>query len=136
MKPKVIVILVILAVAIAYILSTNLEAGNSSTFSVARANPDEVVHISGFLMKDMPVEYDPLKDANYFSFYVKDKDGVISKVVTHQPKQQDFERAETINMYGTAEGEVFVATKVMPKCPSKYKDEEINRQAQEAKNNR
>ena len=133
MKPKIIALLVILAVAIGYIMSTNMEASTSATFSEAQENPEEVFHISGFLMKDMPVEYDALKDPNYFTFYVKDKEGKVCKVITHQPKQQDFERAETINMYGRAEGEEFIATKVMPKCPSKYKDEEINRAAQEAR---
>lgn len=132
MKPKVIVLLVVLAVAIAAIMSTYSGAEKSSTFSEADENPQETFHITGFLVKDKPMEYDPEKDANYFSFYLKDKEGEVRKVVTSEPKQQDFERAETVNMYGYADGEVFRATKVIPKCPSKYKDEEINRKVREA----
>ncbi|MDB4107371.1 cytochrome c maturation protein CcmE [Bacteroidia bacterium] len=133
MKPKVIVLLVLIGIAIAAIISTTAESGESSTFSEAEKNTNEVVHITGFLVKDKPFEYDPVKDPNYFVFYLKDKDGEIRKVISTEPKQQDFERAETVNMYGRADGDVFRATKVIPKCPSKYKDEEINRQAQAAK---
>ena len=133
MKPKVIVLLVILAVAIAAIMSTYAGAEKSSTFSEASENPNETYHITGFLVKDKPMEYDPVKDPNYFAFYLKDKEGEIRKVVSSEPKQQDFERAETVNMYGHVDGEIFRATKVIPKCPSKYKDEEINRAAKAAK---
>ena len=130
MKPKAIILLVLLAIAIAGIMSTYSGAEKSSTFTEAAANPGDMYHITGFLAKDMPMEYDPVKDANYFSFYLKDKEGEIRKVVSTEPKQQDFERAETVNMYGHVDGDIFRATKVIPKCPSKYKDEETQRAAQ------
>lgn len=130
MKPKAIVLIVLLAVAIAGIMSTYSGAEKSSTFTEAADNPGETFHITGFLAKDMPMEYDPIKDANYFSFYLKDKEGNIRKVVSSEPKQQDFERAESVNMYGHVDGDIFRATKVIPKCPSKYKDEQNNKNAQ------
>jgi cytochrome c-type biogenesis protein CcmE len=133
MKPKAIILIVMLAVAIAAIMSTYSGAEKSSTFTEAAANPGDTYHITGFLAKDMPMEYDPVKDANYFSFYLKDKEGALKKVVSSEPKQQDFERAESVNMYGHMDGEIFVATKVIPKCPSKYKDEETQRAAQAAR---
>lgn len=119
-----------LAVAIAAIMTTYSEAEKSSTFAEADANPNETFHITGFLVKEKPMEYNPQIDPNYFSFYLKDKNGNIRKVVSTNPKQQDFERAETVNMYGRSDGEVFRASKVMPKCPSKYKDEKNNNSAQ------
>lgn len=130
MKPKVIILLVLLAVAIAGIMSTYAGAEKSSTFSEAAENPGDTYHITGFLVKDKPMEYDPVKDANYFSFYLKDKEGNERKVVSTEPKQQDFERAESVNMYGHIDGDIFRATKVIPKCPSKYKDEQNNKNAQ------
>ncbi|MDC0579530.1 cytochrome c maturation protein CcmE [Bacteroidia bacterium] len=130
MKPKVIILLVILAVAIAGIMTTYAGAEKSATFEEADDNPKETFHITGFLMKDMPMEYNPQIDPNYFSFFIKDKAGNIRKVVSLEPKQQDFERAETVNMYGKSDGDVFRASKVMPKCPSKYKDEQNNKTAQ------
>jgi cytochrome c-type biogenesis protein CcmE len=133
MKPKTIILLVLLAIGIAGILSTYSGAEKSSTFTEAAANPGDTYHITGYLAKDMPMEYDPVSDANYFSFYLKDKDGEMKKVVSYEPKQQDFERAETVNMYGHVDGDIFRATKVIPKCPSKYKDEETQRAAQAAR---
>ena len=130
MKPKVIVLLVMLAFAIAGIMSTYSGAEKSSTFIEADANPEDIYHITGFLVKEKPMEYDPQVDPNYFSFYIKDKEGTVRKVVSTEPKQQDFERAETVNMYGRSDGAIFRATKVMPKCPSKYKDEQNNRAVQ------
>ena len=70
MKPKAIILLVLLAIAIAGIMSTYSGAEKSSTFTEAAANPGDTYHITGFLAKDMPMEYDPVKDANYFSFYL------------------------------------------------------------------
>jgi cytochrome c-type biogenesis protein CcmE len=106
MKPKVIVLLVMLAIAIAAIMTTYSGAEKSSTFAEADANPNETFHITGFLVKEKPMEYNPQIDPNYFSFYLKDKNGNIRKVVSTNPKQQDFERAETVNMYGRSDGEV------------------------------
>jgi cytochrome c-type biogenesis protein CcmE len=130
MKTKAIVLIVLLAVAIAGIMSTYAGAEKSSTFSEAAENPGDTYHITGFLVKNKPMVYNPVKDANYFSFYIKDKEGSTRKVVSSEPKQQDFERAESVNMYGHIDGDIFVATKVIPKCPSKYKDEQNNKNAQ------
>ena len=126
MKPKAIILLVLLAVAIGFVMSTYMEASESATFKQAEANPDKEYHITGFLMKDKPIEYKPLEDANRFTFYLKDKDGEVRKVISSEPKMQDFEKTETVSMTGRAIGEDFLATKVLPKCPSKYKDQQDN----------
>ena len=112
MKPRVIILLIMLAVAIAAIMSTYSGAEKSSTFVEADANPNETYHITGFLIKDKPMEYDPRIDPNYFSFYLKDKNGDIRKVVSTNPKQQDFERAETVNMYVDQMAKCFVHLKL------------------------
>jgi cytochrome c-type biogenesis protein CcmE len=39
-------------------------------------------------------------------------------------KPQDFERSEQIVLTGKMRGEDFVASDMLMKCPSKYKDEE------------
>jgi cytochrome c-type biogenesis protein CcmE len=127
MKPSVITLIVILAVGIAAIMNTYSSATPSATFELAEANAGETYHITGFLVKDKPFEYNPIKDPNYFAFYLKDKAGTVRKVVSHEPKQQDFERAESVSMYGIAKDDHFLATKVIPKCPSKYKDEQNNK---------
>ncbi len=124
MKPKSIILLVLLAVAIGFVMSTYMEASESATFEQAQSNPEKEYHITGFLQKDKPIEYNPIEDANRFTFYLKDKKGEIRKVISSEPKMQDFEKTETVSMTGYAKGDEFIATKVLPKCPSKYKEEQ------------
>lgn len=83
------------------------------------------VKIVGKLSKDKDITYDPSKDANYFSFYITDNNGDESKVVLHSAKPQDFELSESIVVTGKMKGDVFEASDMLLKCPSKYKDEEI-----------
>ena len=123
MKPKQIVILIIFAVAIAALASTAMQSDTTTDFKSADKYPDQTFHVVGYLLKDKPMVYDPVKDPNYFSFYLKDDEGTVRKVVS-------LERAEKVNMYGKSDGEVFRASKVIPKCPSKYKDEQINKEVQ------
>jgi cytochrome c-type biogenesis protein CcmE len=46
-------------------------------------------------------------------------------------KPQDFERSEQIVLTGKMKGDEFVATDILMKCPSKYKDEEIYLKSEE-----
>lgn len=83
------------------------------------------VKIAGQLAKDKEMVYDPQKDPNHFSFYVRDNDGEERKVVLNGAKPQDFELSEQIVLTGRMKGDEFHATELLMKCPSKYKDEEI-----------
>lgn len=84
------------------------------------------VKVAGELVKDKEMQYDPEVDANAFSFYMMDADGQDAKVLLNKPKPQDFERSEQVVVTGSMENGVFVADELLMKCPSKYKDEEIN----------
>ena len=79
----------------------------------------------GELVKDGEMFYDPIKDPNYFSFFLKDKDGEERKVVFKGTKPQDFERSEQIVLTGKMKGDEFVASKILMKCPSKYIEDEL-----------
>lgn len=81
--------------------------------------------IAGQLVQTKEMYYNPEKDPNYFSFYVRDAKGEERKVVLLSEKPQDFEMSEQIVLTGKMKGEEFVASEVLLKCPSKYKDEEI-----------
>ncbi|MFY0644729.1 MAG: cytochrome c maturation protein CcmE [Bacteroidia bacterium] len=129
MKPKVLILIALLAVVIAVIVSTYGDVSSTSTFEKADQQPSKDFHITGEIMKEMPIEYDPVVDPNYFTFFLKDKEGTIKKVVSHEPKLQDFELTETATIVGSSQGDTFLAKKVLPKCPSKYKDQQ---QAQES----
>lgn len=83
------------------------------------------VKIAGQLAKDKEMVYDPHKDPNHFSFYVRDNNGEERKVVLNGAKPQDFELSEQIVITGRMKGDEFHASELLMKCPSKYKDEEI-----------
>ncbi|AFD06009.1 cytochrome c maturation protein CcmE domain-containing protein [Solitalea canadensis] len=123
MKKTHIVGIAIIAVAIAIIVSTY---GNSSTYaSFAEAKEtSKELHVVSHLVKEKPQYYDPIKDANYFSFYAKDNNGNECKVVFFGTKPQDFEKSEQIVLTGGMVGNEFHASKILMKCPSKYTDQE------------
>ena len=52
-----------------------------------------------------------------------DDDGV-EKVILNKEKPTDFERAEGIVLKGKADGEIFYATSILMKCPSKYNEQQ------------
>lgn len=116
---------VMLAVAIGVLISATGDMSVYTTFADAQ-NSHRKVKIAGQLSKDKAMEYNPEKDPNYFSFYIKDGDGVEKKVVLLAAKPQDFELSEQIVVTGRMQDDTFVATDLLMKCPSKYKDEEVN----------
>src|ERR1700759_156039 len=119
MKKSAIFGLVVIAIAIAVIVVT---MGNSSTygsFSDARRSESEL-KVIGQLDKGKQLYYDAAKDANYFSFYVKDKKGDECKVVFLGTEPQDFEKSEQIVITGQMKGNEFHASGILMKCPSKY----------------
>jgi len=94
--------------------------------SFADANDSgKKVKIAGQLVQNKEMYYNPEKDPNYFSFYVRDAKGEERKVVLLSEKPQDFEMSEQIVLTGKMKGEEFMASEVLLKCPSKYKDEEV-----------
>ncbi len=125
MKKTHIVALVIIAIAVSVIIAMSGDFSSYEGFNVAKANPGKELHIVGELIRPEEMHYDPLVDVNFFSFYLKDKDGEESKVVFKGTKPQDFERSEQIVLTGKMEDEYFEASQILMKCPSKYVEDEI-----------
>ena len=124
MKKSAIFGLITIAIAIAVIISTYSNSSSYGTFSDAKSTNTEL-QIIGHLDKQKQLYYDAAKDANYFSFYVKDKKGEECKVVFTGTKPQDFERSEQIVLTGQMEGSEFHASKILMKCPSKYTQDKV-----------
>ena len=114
--------IIVIAIAIAAIIGTIQDSSTYSSFAEAKDHPESSFHVIGVLNKDKDLIYNPEEDANYFSFYVIDKDGMEQKVVFNGAKPQDFERSEQIVIMGKMNEEVFVCSKILMKCPSKYND--------------
>ena len=61
--------IVVIAVAIAILISAAGDVSTYATFKDAMNSGDKV-KVCAHLSKDKPMEYNPSKDPNYFSFYV------------------------------------------------------------------
>ena len=125
MKKVHIIGLGIIAVAIGIIVSMAGDYSSYETFTSAKEKPGRDFQIVGNLVKERGMEYDAAKDANYFSFTLRDKNGDENKVVFHGAKPQDFERSESIVLTGKMNGDYFDATHILMKCPSKYKNDQL-----------
>ena len=134
MKKSHIIGIIVIALAIGIIMSS---AGDASTYvsfgeAIERAEDGNAtkVHVVGRLKKDeqghiVGMHYDPVTDPNYFTFTLVDTNRVEQQVVYYQPKPQDFERSEQVVITGNMQNQVFVADKILLKCPSKYVENEI-----------
>jgi len=124
MKKSSIIGIIIIAIAIGVIISTYADSSTYGTFTEAKET-QEVLHVVGKLDKSKELIYNPQKDANYFAFYMTDNNGKECKVVFNGTKPQDFERSEQIVLTGKMVNEEFHASKILMKCPSKYKKDQI-----------
>lgn len=127
MKPTYVAAMILIAGAIALFIWNGSNVDTYSNFTQAAENPDKSVQVICDLAKDKAITYDPHQDANYFTFYANDRgdDTKAVKVIYYGAKPQDFELSEGIVLTGKMDGEDFVASDILLKCPSKYKDEEI-----------
>ncbi|MBF9251766.1 cytochrome c maturation protein CcmE [Pontibacter sp. 172403-2] len=130
--------IIIIGLAIMIIMSTAGDASTYVTFgeAIERAHDGDnsKVHVVGRLKKDaqghiVNMQYDPLVDPNYFAFTLVDTNKVEQRVVYFNPKPQDFERSEQVVITGNMKQDVFVADKILLKCPSKYVEKDINKTA-------
>ncbi|WP_020539449.1 cytochrome c maturation protein CcmE [Lewinella cohaerens] len=124
MKKVYIIAGIMIAVAVSLFVMAQDDLSTYATISQA-VKTGSRVKIAGQLAKDMEMIYDPVEDPNLFTFYIRDDEGATQKVVLLQPKPQDFELSEQVVLTGRMQEDAFVATDVLMKCPSKYKDEEI-----------
>ncbi len=124
MKKSSIILIGIIAIAIAMILVIYTDSSTYSTFSEAKEKDTEL-YVVGVLNKEKALHYDPVKDANHFSFYMYDKDSTECQVVFNGSKPQDIERSEQIVLTGKMEGNTFHASKILMKCPSKYNQDQM-----------
>ncbi len=120
MKKIHIIILIVIAVSIAAIMGTVADSSTYATFSVAMANQGDEYHVVGKFVKEKGIEYNPEVDANKCVFYLKDTEQKELKIFYKGAKPQDFEMSEQIVVTGKAENGVFIADKILMKCPSKY----------------
>ncbi len=123
MKKLHIIMLVAIAIIIAGLLTMMQDISTYDSIASARQKEGKFVHLIARLDKNSPVEYDPIKDPNYLSFYALDSLGSRTKVVYLNSKPTEFENSERIVLKGKMQGETFECKEILLKCPSKYKDD-------------
>ncbi|MBL7849734.1 MAG: cytochrome c maturation protein CcmE [Cyclobacteriaceae bacterium] len=133
MKKTHIIAILVIASAIAIILST---AGDASTyvsfdqaFQMASAGNKTNIHVVGELKKDAAgqiVGIEPGPDRLSFSFILIDEAKREQTVYYNEPMPPDFTRSEKIVVIGGFQGDRFVASKILLKCPSKYQENKLN----------
>ena len=123
MKKIHIALLVLIAGAIAVLLTFLKGASTYDTVDTAISKPGKFVHLMARLDKTQPVEYDALKNANYLSFTAVDTLGKSVRVVYHNTKPDNFEISERLVLKGKYIDGIFECKDIQTKCPSKYKDD-------------
>jgi len=125
MKRTHIILLILVAAAVAVIVSSFGDFSTYETFVSAAKSPGKAYHVIGNLEKDKAMIYDPKADPNHFTFFVKDKSGNSSKVIFNGAKPTDIEKSEQIVMTGYIKDDAFHCNKIQMKCPSKYKKDMV-----------
>ncbi|GJM28066.1 MAG: cytochrome C biogenesis protein CcmE [Cyclobacteriaceae bacterium] len=132
MKKSHILGIVVIAIAIGIIMSTAGDASSYVTFNEAKAmassGNDAKIHVVGTLKKssDGTVEgIEPAGDKLSFSFLMVDAEMREQQVYYPEPMPVDFLRSEQVVVIGAYHDELFIADKILLKCPSKYQEEEI-----------
>lgn len=124
MKKTSIIILVTIAAMIIGLLTYSVDFSTYDTVASAKKKEGKFVHLIAKLDVSKPVEYDPIKNPNYLSFYAIDSLGGTTKVVYRNNKPTDLEKSERLVMKGTMTKDHFECKDILLKCPSKYKDNE------------
>ena len=133
MKPKYIIALVIIAVAVGIIILT---AGDASTYvnfgqaqQMASEGSTSPIHVVGQLKKDEAGHIVGLEnsiDKLSFSFVLIDDNKKEQKVYYNEPMPPDFLRSEKVVVVGAYQGDQFIAKKILLKCPSKYQEQKLD----------
>ncbi|MDO8965524.1 MAG: cytochrome c maturation protein CcmE [Algoriphagus sp.] len=133
MKKGHIIGLGIIAIAIVIIMTSIGDASSYENFKTAwemkEGGEDKSIHVVGQLKKDATGQVTGLEvreDKTSFTFLLIDNEGTEQKVFYNEPVPADFQRSEQVVVIGSyREKEIFVADKILMKCPSKYQETDV-----------
>ncbi|MEW5843562.1 MAG: cytochrome c maturation protein CcmE [Bacteroidota bacterium] len=112
------IIVVFLGIMIYLFTQTNVQY-ESSFVKVMESN--KTIKATGSWVKERNYQID--KTSNLFSFYMKDTQGNLLKVVYHGAIPNNFESSTSVVVTGKYQNGAFQATDILTKCPSKYQDQ-------------
>ncbi|MCU0368920.1 MAG: cytochrome c maturation protein CcmE [Cyclobacteriaceae bacterium] len=133
MKKSYIIAILVIAVAVVLVISTAGDASSYVSFDQAyqmasNGNRNQI-HVVGELKKDSSgniIGIEKSSDKLSFSFIMVDDNQKEQKVYYNEPMPPDFTRSEKVVVVGFYDNNVFIAKKILLKCPSKYQEEKIN----------
>ena len=132
MKKSYIFGVLIIAVALIVIISTAGDASSYVSFgeayTMASNGDSKMIHVVGQLKKDIQgkiVGVSTGQDKLSFTFIMVDQNQKEQKVYYNEPIPPDFLRSEQVVVVGSYQSDLFVADKILLKCPSKYVEEEV-----------
>jgi cytochrome c-type biogenesis protein CcmE len=103
--------------------------GFGEAYDMALAGNKKDIHVVGALTKDASgniIGIELGKDKVSFSFVLVDENGKKQVVEYNEPMPQDFTKSEKVVVIGRYNGEVFKASKILLKCPSKYQEQNVS----------
>ncbi|MFT6054922.1 MAG: cytochrome c-type biogenesis protein CcmE [Roseivirga sp.] len=129
MKKSSIIGIVVIAVAISIIISTQSNASSYVSFGEAKAMAEngssKKIHVVGELKKNpsgQVIEVYPSENKLSVSFVMLDDNKIEQTVYYNEPMPSDFLRSEKVVVIGGYVKDKFVANKILLKCPSKYEE--------------
>ena len=129
MKKSSIIGLVVIAIAVAVIISTSGNASAYVTFDEAKTmavnGRKSSIHVIGELKKNslgQVIGVNPSRDRLSVQFTLVDDNEKEQVVYLNQPMPTDLLKSEKVVVIGGYKNERFVADKVLLKCPSKYEE--------------
>lgn len=125
MKRTHIIALIFIVIAIGAIISTVYNADTYASFEEARKHPGREFHIIGELIREKPIEEKIVSNTLMMTFHMTDNNGGESQVTYFGAKPQDFEKSDQVVLVGSFEEDLFVASSILLKCPSKYNPDEF-----------
>ncbi|MDZ7771852.1 MAG: cytochrome c maturation protein CcmE [Balneolaceae bacterium] len=117
MKPKLIIGLLCI-VGFTSLLMYNFGNSISTYVNFQQAQDMEGAHVVGTWEDSR--DYGFSMEEKQFSFYMKDEEGNVRRVVYPKPKPNNFEQADRLVVIGSMQNGVFYANDMLMKCPSKY----------------
>lgn len=112
------IIVVFLGIMIYLFTQTNIQY-ESSFVKVMESG--KTIKATGSWVKERNFEVD--KANNIFTFFMKDTQGNLMKVVYHGTIPNNFESSTSVVVTGKYADGTFQATDILTKCPSKYQDQ-------------
>ena len=116
-----VIIIGFLIIAIYSLVKTDIEYAD---FSKAKEKIGKKVQVKGQWVRSRGSEYSSEK--NEFIFFLKDEKENVAKVIFKGSKPNNFEIASHVVATGKFENEIFYATEILTKCPSKYEGQKYS----------